>query len=173
MNSETVYYHASNKSYKNGEVVSITQFEGETTFNHCRRTAKEQSINLLLDNYKPNNYPSRIRCIYLFDDLNACACYKQSENLAYLYKVIAKSNNITGGQPMCIINLFSKYPKNQDILAKEYWQPTQKWKFKEFLCEEMTVIGIVDKNHSNINVIAGQCLYDEDYCLANKLIDKK
>ena len=54
-----VFYHASPEVYNVGQMISINDFQGETTRDHARRSPEEQLVNELIDNGRPMDVYSR------------------------------------------------------------------------------------------------------------------
>ena len=67
-----VFYHASPEVYNVGQMISVDNFQGETTRDHDRRLPEEQLVNEQLDGGRPMDVYSRKRCIFLFDNLQQC-----------------------------------------------------------------------------------------------------
>lgn len=107
------YYHASTKEYTSGQIVSINDFEGETTYDHECRTDEEKRINDLLDAARPEGLPSRKKCIYLFKKLKNCLSYAKSMHIKHVYEVQCNDQDVYGPFPMVLCNTLSHHLQNE------------------------------------------------------------
>lgn len=140
-------FHITNKEYQIGEVVSVDAFENEICFYH-QMHKEHQWINDYLDLYRPAECPSRKRCIYAFDKPGHCFAFLFDAPVAgyHCYEI---EMNALGGFPMILTGKLNNYKGNDGLLkamADEYWNPTQKWRFCEYIGTEMTIISKVKKD---------------------------
>ena len=159
------FFHVSLKPLKIDELFSVNDFEGEITYDHSKRPKEQQEINLLLDKHRPEHCPSRIKCIYMFDNLETCADYVKERN-CHIYKVQAEKH--WGPFPMRLVQELYKAQENkvQQIIT-EYWQPQNQWKVNEYITDEILVIE--ECTIDRLKAIAGQMQYNCDDALARKI----
>lgn len=169
--STKVLYHASIKPHRIGGMISIDDFDGETTHFYQSLNDNKKAVEERLDNFRPKENISRKKCIFFFDDPVMCQYFAKSqypkENI-YIYEVAVK--DYCGGFPMHIISHLEALIKNNiDISSqlKEYWNPTKKWNCLEYLGREMIVLKDVS------NRIRGDVLTAivDDRCIYNKLFN--
>ena len=101
------YYHATNKDFRVGERFSINMFDGTMSSYHAGLTEKKKKVNEIFDRWRPNNVLSRIKCIYLFDNLCHCKHYAKSEKYKHIYKVRSEEK-VFGPFPLVLLNTFIK-----------------------------------------------------------------
>ena len=136
--NERVYFHATKKAYNHGSQIGPfprCQFHNQSGVNSFINTDLDK------DCHKPSGSVDRQRAVYLFDDLNNAIAYTQNQSGWNFYEV--KPNKLAGPFPMCLTDLMAKVGAAHTALssiAKEYWKPTQAWRYTEFLCESAVVI---------------------------------
>lgn len=160
----STYYHATNKVFQVGERFSINMFDGTMSSYHASLSEKKKKVNEIFNRWRPNNVISRIKCIYLFDNLRHCIHYAKSEKYKHIYKVRSEEQ-VFGPFPMVLVNTFYKNHKRQII--REYWNPTKEWKFVEFLASSFIVV-----KEESLEIISNMDL-EVDRDLANHLFPIK
>lgn len=134
-----VFFHASNLLFENGLKRSVNDYEGNVTYNHKNRTGQDQLINEMLNDARPNGVISRLKCIYLFRDLELCKSYARSEKIAHVYEVSA-NDNVFGPYPMCLLTTLLRCEKEKKTkVISEYWNPHEKWHILEYLTSSITI----------------------------------
>ena len=139
-------YHVSCNLYEVGQKFnpkSVTPY-------HSKKVVKGEGWgDLKLNEFKPEGAPRRDQCYYAFDSLENCSAFMDSEKCLteggpYYYEV--KMTNPVGA-PMRLNQVILKKGKDSDkieSIALEYWNPTLKWKFMEYLSSEMEIIDRID-----------------------------
>lgn len=147
-----VFFHASNMLFENGQIRSVNDYEGNVTYNHKQRTGPEQLINEMLNNARPDGVISRLKCIYLFQDLELCKRYARSEKIVHVYEVSA-NDNVFGPYPMCLLTTLLRCEKDKRTkVINEYWNPQEKWHILEYLTSSITIQNEVSLDHGGHNL---------------------
>ena len=134
-----IFYHASNLRFIQGQRYSIDDFDGDTTYDHYRRPEKEKLINIQLDKARPEGVLSRIKCIYLFSNLEQCKEYARSVGINHIYTV-CPSDKVYGPYPMTLVTtLFKSQETIRENVIKEYWDHTREWNVYEYLTSSILV----------------------------------
>ena len=135
-----LFYHASDLLFKQGQEYSIKDFGGDTTRDHYRRPETEKLINIQLDKARPEGVLSRIKCIYLFSNLEQCKEYARNVGFDHIYTV-CPSDEVYGPYPMTLVTtLFKCQETIRENVIKEYWNHTQKWNVYEYLTASIVVV---------------------------------
>lgn len=175
------YYHASQRHYSVGEAIGPLPNDQHGYFvsSHPEGSPQAQAEQKLKI-CRPANRIGRERCIFLFNSLEQCILYFDAEynhnpQNYFIYTVTAPENT---GHPMVLVDRMAKLLNTSsqidstfvDRIANEYWTPTRKWKFPEFLCNSCTVLGCVeghgvDRNESSMRINLMKCTldYNSDY----------
>ena len=134
-----LFYHASDLQFKQGQVYSIKDFEGDTTRDHYRRPETEKLINIQLNKARPKGVLSRIKCIYLFSNLEQCKEYSRNAGFDHIYTV-CPSDEVYGPYPMTLVTtLFKCQETIREDVIKEYWNHTREWNVYEYLTSSILV----------------------------------
>lgn len=167
-----IFYHASNLQFNEGQVYSIENFQGDTTYDHKRRSNQEKIINIQLDKARPNGVISRIKCIYLFSNLEQCKEYARNAKLKHIYSV-CPSDKIYGPYPMTIVTtLLNCQETIREVVINEYWNHTQKWKVYEYITSSIIVLEEISLENKILNM-AGFDDYVTDRELSNRMFKCK
>lgn len=154
-------YHVSCKDYEGGQLISSAEL-GQTEY-YQNSIAKNQNwIDEFLDSIRPDGYPERKKTLFAFDSLGNCFAFKKGQcpNGLRYYKV--KMNNPVAC-PMCLTdNLIEGSDEHNEIIGNEYWSPRKRWKFLEYLCDEMEIIEIMNEPDF-IEKATGQNNYQLDF----------
>lgn len=129
-------FHTCNEIYNVDDTFSIDMFDGAVTHHHESLDAHEQGTNRFLNQFRPDGAPSRLKCIYLFANLQQCRKYALSCHKQYIYEV--RSENPFGPYPMTLVDALNK--KENAAIANEYWNPIHPWKVMEFLASSFVVV---------------------------------
>lgn len=134
-------YHITNKEYHIGQVVNVRDFDGESIY-HQELENNQKIINEFLSANRPEGEPSRQFCFYAFEKPEYCIYFREKEMIAgqtlHLYSCVMNSEQ---GHPMILVNQFQKVTEDKwTELCKEYWKPSKKWYFLEYLADEMHII---------------------------------
>ncbi|MBR5907052.1 MAG: hypothetical protein IKZ50_01500 [Bacteroidales bacterium] len=158
-------FHITDKVYRIGETVSAEDF-GESCFYH-KNNPINTWINEVLDEGKDADCPSRKRCIYAFNELGHCLAFNNNPNLhCYLVEMDAH-----GGFPMVLTDKLRRLGKDScqiDDVVREYWHPTNNWKFNEFLGNSMVIIEEII-TEGCFFAMRSKMLYGKDRDLADSL----
>jgi hypothetical protein len=134
-------YHITCKAYPIGKVPIL---EGESFYYLSTLKDGRAWINEFLDSQKSNKMPSRKKAFYACDSINNCKILKNTvAKLHCTPKIYKVSMTNPSKSPISLVNHLFKLGKDHRIVndvAKEYWNPTQNWKFYEYLSEEMEII---------------------------------
>jgi hypothetical protein len=146
-NLSLTYYHASIEDYEIGETYSTGLFIGNTTRYHSSLDKAAQQTDLLLDEQRPEGYDSRLKSLYIFQDVKHCARYAKSlhkQNIK-LY-AIEPTSKVYGGFPMLLVHqAHNEKDKNKRAkIIREYWSPKYSWKFNEYLTQSMKIIDVLE-----------------------------
>ena len=150
------FYHASKLEFKEGDSFSTKNFNGDVTTDHAKRSLEEQKVNILMDALRPEGVDSRVKSIFLFKKIEHCLAYiKSQKEQLFIYEVNPLSPYF-GGFPFCLVNKVYNAPAMdlKEKIIKEYWEPSQKWKFNEYLTQS---IQIIEKKEYTY-------LYCDDFC---------
>ena len=165
-------FHVSRYNYVPGEIVKIEP--NRITHFH---TALEQTNNVAAEDrlkpYRPNGVPCRTNCIFVFGSLAECSLYGSSEHKnqkVYYYRVRMESATAV---PMVLVDHIRKQvePSARQVeqMAREYWQPTNPWEFREYLTEAIEVAETVEPlDVGSFEVMGAQCSFGNDNELARK-----
>ncbi|MBI9036929.1 MAG: hypothetical protein JEY97_02240 [Bacteroidales bacterium] len=160
-------FHVSCKPYKKGTFISSEEFEHTEYYNNSIKKGQNW-IDEYLDSIRPDGTPERKKTLFTFDSLGNCFVFKKGQcpdGLNY-YKV-KMVNPI--GCPMCLTDKLKKDSEEYNKrIGAEYWSPKKKWKFLEYLSDEMQIIEIMAEPDS-MEKIKGQCNYLYDFEQKNKI----
>ena len=163
------YYHASNLPFFGGQPYSIDDFKGETTYDHSKRTEKEKTINIIMDEARPNGVLNRVRSIFLFGNKEHCFAYARMNEIKHIYAV-RPTSAVYGPFPMTLLTtLYNCNEEDRDIITKEYWHPTRQWKVFEYLVSSFKVINEIKIENKGNNI--ADYVYDRE--LSNKKFNRK
>lgn len=158
------FYHATNKPLNEGEHFSTNDFDGETTRDHANRSEQDKEINYQMDKIRPQGVLSRIKSIFLFDNLQFCKQYACSMNYKYIYEVLPV-DSCNGPYPMCLVNTIKDCcQKQRKMVIDEYWHPKNQWNINEYLTSEIKIIKNISYNFSDV-----LAKYSEDLEKAKKM----
>ena len=146
-----IYYHASKYKYEINKVLSITDYEGDCTYDHNVRSEEQRRVNEIIDSRRPKHVAiSRTKAIYLFDNLCNCRDYAKSilheDDVVYIYKVQIEGQ-IYGGYPFCMIKeVYNKLHSHKclDCCISSYWLPRYDWKVLEYMSDKIKIVGYED-----------------------------
>lgn len=162
-----ILYHVSRKVYVVGDVINANEFSNVTEYYEKSEKENKNWIDDYLDSMKPQNAPSRKRVIYAFDSLANCGAFMVNNITDFNYYKVEMKEPVAC--PMCLTdNLEENNSEKNATIAKEYWNPTESWKFLEYLSEEMTIVEILPPPNF-IEVASGKMAYGSDRTLSNKL----
>lgn len=149
-------YHVTKENYQIGDTVVSNAFNGEFCYYHTK--SPYRNVNEFLDETKPDNEPSRTKCIYAFVSLAHCAAFigRNNDDRFNFYEVELNSKN---PHPMCLTDGIKEASSTQlcQIMREEYWHPTREWKFNEYLGTEMIIIEKIEQ------IPCGFFLIQDDY----------
>jgi len=132
-----ICFHVSNRNYEPGEIIKSNDYLKVT------KERGNEWVEHLLEQFKPETAPSRIKCVFTFLDLEQALAYgvTLNEQVNY-YQVEITDNPIRCPMVLCEFIRKSK-GKNQlylRSLCEEYWTPSQDWQFFELLSDQFVVI---------------------------------
>lgn len=160
-------YHTTDKVYQNGQVVSVSDFEGDLSLYYVNAD-NNKCVNDYFDYYKPSKSIERKRAIFTFDSIKHCLAFDNKKK--YIYKVDIPK---TTGHPMRLLQCFVQNKNKPNNIRKqivdEYWEPSENWKFYEYLSARMTILEQCNVNH--IMRAPGLDDYVADYELMNTFIN--
>ncbi len=135
-----IFYHVSNLDLEEGRIFTINDFEGDCTYDHLNRPEAQQSINIQMDECRPNSVLSRMKCIYVFDNLAHSKVYARSIHQERIYEVRC-NGTVCGPYPMTLVNTALRCGNDRlPEVLREYWNSTQNWKVHEYLADSITII---------------------------------
>ena len=168
-------YHITDKEYSPGKVC-VDDFVGDSIY-HCGLDAEKKQINMFLSECRPNSEPPRQKCIYLLDNQSYCVYLKREEynNGERLHLYECEVEGIIQGHPMVLVNQFVKAPNDKwASLREEYWSPSWDWKFKEYLAEEVLIVGEIQIQEliQGFGYLGAAIVYAREYEMANRFVKK-
>lgn len=132
-------FHVSTEEYKIGQIILSSNFNITNNYKNAIQNHRNW-IDDFLDSIKPEFAPERKKSLFAFDSLKNCKAYSINSPKKSLHYYEVKMKDFTSC-PMCLIDAFIINDNvNNKKIAIEYWYPTKKWKFLEFLSTEMKVI---------------------------------
>ena len=145
------YYHASKCKYEINQDISIEDFEGDCTYDHKVRSEEQKRVNEIIDSLRPKDVTiTRVKAIYLFDNLCNCRDYARSilheHGVVYIYKVQIEGQ-VYGGYPFCMIKeVYNKLHSQKclDCCISSYWLPRYGWKVLEYMSDKIKIVGYED-----------------------------
>lgn len=159
-----IAYHVSTKQYEIGEIVTSNNYLDVT----LRRG--NEWVEKLLESYRPNSSPNRLKCVFSFEKIEALGFYSDfltSNNLQF-YEVELLS--IPCKSPMVLCG-YIQNNKDKDLLAKlsiEYWSNTKNWNFLELLSDSFKIVRHL--NRPNIaEKLIGMGMYEKDKTIAKSI----
>lgn len=165
-------YHITEKEYEKGSKVSVESFVGATRY-YDGLSEENKPIDDFLSAGRPDNEPSRKKCIYAFDKPEYCYYYGRSQmtkaKTLHLYKC---EMDCLLGHPMILVGYLSKkLSKSQrKQIHSEYWNPTRDWYFLEYLSTKMDIIEeITIDDDLESKIYAAGSNYADDYDEAKRL----
>lgn len=134
-------YHITCKEYPIGQV---PLFEGESFYHISTQLDDRSWVNEFLDIKKSSEKPSRKKAFFACDSIANCKALKNTVAKPFcsprIYKVKMTNPSKT---PIALVNHLFKlgegHIKNTEV-ADEYWNPTEIWKFYEYLSEQMEIV---------------------------------
>lgn len=163
-------YHVSCNLYLPGDIINSQDFED--TFYYSN--SKSKWIDDLLDDFRPQNCPSRKKTLYAFGKLEHCMVFinTRCNGNEYYYKV-KMTNPIAC--PMCLTgSLENTYKSKHEELIKEYWEPLKGWSYLEYLSEQMEVMEQIalPQNIVDRAILKGNGMkdYERDLDLYRKIV---
>ena len=149
VSSKMKLYHASQKSYKVGDVIGPLD-----STDYIDRRVKPEGIYHVeetLESMKPDGVQSRLNAIFAFACPEYCKQFKESENDGkfHIYEVEAESYHAA---PMVVADLLTDTSHTEDYrntLVDEYWCPKQGWNYTEYLCDSIKILRILTPNDLN------------------------
>lgn len=148
MNYIKNYYHSSSQNYEVGEIVSIDNFDGDVCNYHKTHEEQAELINGTLDEHRPTGFPSRKKCIYVFDNKEICLYFGCKNDHAFCYTV--KVYHGCGPFPMYLCGKIETYKNRinlQKRIIQEYFNPKKNWNIREYLCKEIEIISKEDTQY--------------------------
>lgn len=139
--NEIELYHVSESRLEDNTILKLTNND-ETYYYQKNKVNGKNLVDDILNDSKPIDAPMRNQTFYSFDSIDNCAAYAKNNYYKNTYYYRVKMLNPVKA-PMCITDLILKLTNDttkQINAVKEYWNPTQKWKFNEYLSMEMTII---------------------------------
>lgn len=130
-------FHVSSTNYEPGTVVNSNDYIIVT------KERGNEWVEHLLDKFRPESMPSRLKCVYTFQDIEQALIYGTTLNKEVNYYQV-EIPDITLKCPMVLCEFIRKSQgKNQSYLrslCEEYWTPKQDWQFFELLSDQFVVI---------------------------------
>ncbi len=160
-----ILYHASYKIFEIGQTYIA---ERETPYFLEKQSQGMEWVDLLLNEYKPEHAPLRQQTFFACDSVENCYAFissKSNVDIAPIYYKVEMDNPVKC--VMCLTDIFrhvSSDDPNRPVYAKEYWSPTQEWRYYEYLSKRMTILEIVSepdiilKNKGKVNYNADKDL---------------
>lgn len=157
-------FHITDKVFENGDVINASDF-GDACYYH-QNNPQYAWINDVLDAGKDAECPPRKRCIYAFDKPGHCLAFNNKPDLhCYLVDM-----NAYGGFPMVLTDKMRRVGQNYERigeLVNEYWHPTRKWRFNEYLGEKIVIIEEIAPK--KMLCVASKMQYDCDREMVDRL----
>lgn len=169
-----IAYHITDKIYQVGDIVSVNDFTGVSRY-YQRLPNNQKKVNEYLSSNRPEGEPSRISCLYTFEEPEYCVYFKKNElkngEVLHLYKCEMNSEQ---GHPMILVNHFLKVTEDKwDQLREEYWHPTKKWHLLEHVSEEIRIIEEISISATPSLINNALLEYSEDATTARNIKFKK
>jgi hypothetical protein len=126
-------------------------------------------INTRLNDARPENAPARELTFYACGQLAHCYGFAHKivcPNGAMKYYKVEMIDPVKA--PMCLtdrIHTLGRSHSSIDAIVAEYWNPTLKWSYYEYLSAEMKIIGLVTPSMEDR---VSQGAYNNDRELAQK-----
>lgn len=117
--------------------------------------AHRRPVEVFLERARPKHMASRLSCIFACTSPQQADVYLDGELglstptvARFLYALEAKA--ASSAHPMCLVDAVKRSLNDGDTnradrLAAEYWSPTRKWRFNEYLCTGVTAIDEVQR----------------------------
>jgi hypothetical protein len=159
-----IFYHASKTKHEIGDTLTHTQS------NTCKYYP---DVNIALEKVKPQGMLGRDNAIYITNDSAFAKHFISSQHKqskTFIYEV--STTDEPSGHPFAVIHQINKHINNLNgskvnVLALEYWQPSQQWKFYEYLVSNITITGIIEVDDNDI--ILATLSYQDDISLATSI----
>jgi len=160
-------YHVSFREYTAGQTYTAPN----PIEYHLRSVRRNEGwINEVLDEKRPTGYPSRIASFYACSELENCHAFignkKNGDRNPIFYKV---EMDCDLGFPMVLIDRMRNLGQASgliDTFISEYWAPTHKWEYLEYLSPSMTINEILPVPKL-LMASKGQMNYNADFEIAN------
>ncbi|MDL2257206.1 hypothetical protein LJC06_03265 [Bacteroidales bacterium OttesenSCG-928-I14] len=161
-------FHTTKCVYNVGDVIKVADYIGDYCNYHVN--SDDSWINDFLDETKPTEEPPRRKCIYAFSLLSHCAAYIGQRKDSAEYNFYKVEINTQSAHPMCLTDVIriASSIGIQTRLRNEYWYPTKKWKFNEFLGTEMIILEKIETVPPGFFLIQGD--YSDDIKMANEAV---
>ena len=157
-------YHATLESFEIGRTYTADKI---TPYHRQNELNGNAWVEVLLNQNKPENAPERQYTFFACDCIENCYAYISSKypyrNAEYKFYCVEMQNPVSG--VMCLVDMLFKLGNtnpNLNTVVAEYWYPTKKWKFLEFLSQEMKVLATVIPSQMQILGSKGNYLHDHD-----------
>lgn len=147
-------YHASTKQRTIGEIITIDDFEGDTTYYYQNLSSEQKDLECKFEIERPLQYCSRLKTIFLFAEPAYCYYFANKQYPGkgiYVYEV--ESNDLVEGFPMCLVNTaYKKLRKGEPYnhIITEYWNPSKEWQVKEYLAKSVRVVRKCNNEHNDL-----------------------
>jgi len=162
-------YHVSFREYTEGQTYTAPNPIGY----HLRSIQRNEGwINEILDEQRPEGYPSRIASFYACSEVVNCQAFignKKIEGRNPIYYKVEMDCVL--GFPMVLIDKMRKLGQESDLLGaciSEYWSPTREWMYLEFLSPSMTILEVLLFPESLL-ANKGRMNYNADFEFAKQL----
>ena len=164
-------FHVSCNEYKVGDICFVKE---ETPYFKAKKATGQEWVDLFLNCNKQEDAPFREFTLYAFDFIGNCSAFfgsrKCESGYPFYYKVEMENPVIA---PMCLTDLITKEGKSSTKLnqiSEEYWTPTLRWNFYEYLSNEMKILEIL-KPPTTIQTSAGKFKYGNDIELSKTFLN--
>ena len=166
------YFHASRNVYQIGDVIRVPVGEQSHAFKLSLELGMQWREEAL-ENARNDRANSRRSAVYAADTLGNAARFLVSQPDEKGRPVLGYEVEITHQtpSPMVLIGYIDAHgPAFPSLSAcmEEYWTPTKKWRFLEFVCPSLTVTAVFENICEEKLWMAGED-YEHDRQLARQL----
>lgn len=162
-------YHVSTIKYPPGKIVQVQPGTKSHFQQASARVPTKVRTEIILANNKPGGHPARDEAVFAFGDFSHCVHFGESEHgnvTKHYYEVemsteyrfpMALVDNVNGARDLSDEEL--------EQLAQQYWIPTFRWQFWEYLDWKLSIVAEVRPSLGDLTAGAA---YEEDRDLAMK-----
>jgi hypothetical protein len=120
-----------------------------------------------LNPHRPDGVPCRSTCLFVFATLAECSLYGSSQHKHETVHYYRVRTDAATKAPMTLVDQIRKQveptPAQVERMAREYWQPTEPWKFWEYLTDAIEIVDEIQPlDMGSLEVIGAQGFYIDD-----------